>query len=57
MVMMALWPDIQARAQDEIDSITKGKRLPTFEDQENLPYVDAIMKEVFRFNPPTPMGG
>jgi cytochrome P450 len=43
---MALNPAVQAKAQAEIDAVVGSDRLPTFADRENLPYVDALVKEV-----------
>ncbi|KAF7364088.1 Cytochrome P450 [Mycena sanguinolenta] len=37
-------PEAQRKAQAEIDSVTGGRRLPDFGDQEFLPYVSAIVK-------------
>lgn len=45
---MVLNPDVQARAQAEIDAVCGHDRLPGFEDRELLPYVEAIIKEVLR---------
>ncbi|KAJ7664491.1 cytochrome P450 [Mycena polygramma] len=42
-------PEAQRRAQAEIDSVTKGKQLPDFEDQSALPYVSALVKETLRW--------
>ena len=54
---MTLHPEIQAKAQAEVDSILgHDKRLPTFEDKPKLPYVNAIVKEVLRWNPHVPLG-
>lgn len=47
--MMAKYPDVVKRAHLEIDSITQKTRLPTLDDRTDLPIVDCIMKEVFRF--------
>ena len=54
--MMTLYPDIQRKAQEEIDMVVGKDRLPTFADRENLPYVDAVINEVLRFNPVAPLG-
>lgn len=56
---MSLHPEVQRRAQDEVDAVTGGTRLPTLEDraQGRLPYVEAIVQETFRWNPATPIGG
>ena len=41
-------PDIQRRAQAELDRVIKPGHLPTMEDEESLPYMNAILKEVLR---------
>ncbi|KAI0291060.1 cytochrome P450 [Multifurca ochricompacta] len=53
---VVLRPDLQKRAQDEIDAVTGRERLPTFEDRTKLPFVDAVCKEVLRWQPVTPLG-
>jgi cytochrome P450 len=53
---MTLYPEVQLKAQEEIDRIVGIKRLPNIEDRANLPYVDAIVKEVLRWHPVAPMG-
>ena len=51
---MAINPGIQDKAQGEIDGVV-GNRLPNFSDRPNMPYVEAIYREVLRSNPPVPM--
>ena len=53
---MTLFPEVQRKAQDEIDRVVGNDRLPGFEDRDQLPYVDAIVKEVLRWHPIGPMG-
>jgi cytochrome P450 len=53
---MSLHPEIQRKAQAEIDAVIGNDRLPKFSDQENLLYVQSLVKEVFRWNPVTPLG-
>lgn len=53
---MTLFPEVQRKAQAEIDAVIGSDRLPTFEDRPNLPYVDALVKEVLRWHPVAPMG-
>ncbi|KAI0082000.1 cytochrome P450 [Panus rudis PR-1116 ss-1] len=50
------YPEVQARAQAEIDAVIGTNRMPTFEDIEALPYVRAIISEVHRFRPISPIG-
>ncbi|KAH9478395.1 Cytochrome P450 monooxygenase 98 [Psilocybe cubensis] len=52
---MVLNPDVQRKAQEEIDRVVGSKRLPTFEDRKSLPYLEAIYREVLRFKPPIPI--
>jgi cytochrome P450 len=42
------YPEIQAKAQAEIDSVIGSDRLPVIQDREEMPYVQAIIKEVLR---------
>lgn len=54
-LVMLKHPEIQNKAQAEIDQVLKGS-LPTFENQESLPYVTAIVKEVLRWKAVAPLG-
>ncbi|KAF8161644.1 cytochrome P450 [Crassisporium funariophilum] len=53
---MAASPQIQKRAQAELDHVIGTNRLPVFEDRPSLPYIEAIYREVLRFAPPVPLG-
>lgn len=48
---MTLFPEFQKKAQEEIDAVIGGERLPVAEDAPYLPYVEAIIKEVHRIHP------
>ncbi|KAF5541725.1 oxidoreductase [Fusarium mexicanum] len=52
---MTLFPAAQKKAQDEIDEVIGTARLPTLSDRQNLPYVNALVKEVLRWHPVGPM--
>ena len=52
---MILNPQVQAKAQAEIDAVVGSGRLPGISDRPNLPYVRAIMAEVFRWSPAIPL--
>ncbi|KAJ8072721.1 hypothetical protein PM082_016280 [Marasmius tenuissimus] len=56
ILMMVVHPDAQARAHAEIDTVTRGTRLPDFSDQPELPFVQAILTETLRCYPPAPLG-
>ena len=45
---MTLYPEVVARAQEEIDRVVGRDRLPTVEDRKTMPYLDALMKETLR---------
>ncbi|KAJ7463862.1 cytochrome P450 [Mycena galericulata] len=51
LLAMLANPDAQRVAQAEVDSITGGNHLPDFEDSddESMPYVAALVKEVMRW--------
>lgn len=53
---MTLHPEAQAKAQAELDAVVGTDRLPSFADRVRLPYVDALVKEVFRWQPVGPLG-
>jgi len=53
---MILHPEAQEKAQREVDSVTFRNRLPDFSDRPSLPYIDAVLKEVLRWNPVAPLG-
>ncbi|KAL7093939.1 hypothetical protein ACP275_11G070700 [Erythranthe tilingii] len=56
MARMVLHQDIQAKAQNEIDAhIGHQKRHVQDSDIANLPYLQAIVKEVLRLHPPGPL--
>ena len=56
LLAVVLRPDLQARAQAELDAATGRERLPTFEDRPMLPFVDALCKETQRWRLVTPLG-
>ncbi|KAL8367234.1 hypothetical protein RB599_010288 [Gaeumannomyces hyphopodioides] len=53
---MLKFPDVQRKAQAEIDRVVGRGRLPTSADRNALPYVDAIAKETLRWWNVIPMG-
>jgi cytochrome P450 len=56
ILAMVMFPEVQRRAQEEIDRVVGSDRLPGFEDRKKLPYIDGIVKEAWRWNPVGPMG-
>ena len=53
---MAQNPEIQLRAQMEIDEVIGRDRLPNTEDLKDLPFVQAVISEVLRWHPVAPIG-
>src|SRR6266403_4336806 len=53
---LVLFPQVQRRAQAELDAVIGRDRLPTFDDRPRLPYVEALCKELMRWNMVTPIG-
>ena len=49
-------PEVQTKAQTEIDSFVGPDRLPTMNDIKDLPYVRAIVKELNRWFTILPLG-
>ncbi|TFK48739.1 cytochrome P450 [Heliocybe sulcata] len=52
---MMLYPHVQKKAQAEIDTVIGNDRTPSLGDKDRLPYVDALVKEVFRWHPVVPL--
>lgn len=48
-------PDVLAKAQKEIDTVVGLERLPTFSDRPNLPYLEAVLNETWRWGAPVPL--
>lgn len=53
---MTLFPDVQRKAQEEIDLVLGPGQLPRVRDRPRLPYIDAVVKEILRWHPVAPMG-
>ncbi|KZS91081.1 cytochrome P450 [Sistotremastrum niveocremeum HHB9708] len=55
-LLMILHPEVQRRAQSELDKVLCGERLPSLRDRQDgvLPYVDVLVKELIRFSPVVP---
>ena len=56
ILAMVLVSDVQRKAQAELDRVVGFERLPEYEDRKNLPYIDALCKEVLRWHPIIPLG-
>ncbi|KIK24046.1 hypothetical protein PISMIDRAFT_678527 [Pisolithus microcarpus 441] len=56
VLAMILNPEIQDKVHAELDAIVGKGVLPTFEDRERLPYLQAVLYEVMRWHPALPLG-
>ncbi|KAF8168806.1 cytochrome P450 [Mycena galopus ATCC 62051] len=60
VLAMALYPQVQKTAQIALDrglnSTSNSNRLPDFTDYGSIPYLEALINEVLRWNPVAPMG-
>ncbi len=53
---MAMFPEVQTKAQAELDAVVGPDRFPELGDRESLPYVNALCKEALRWQNVVPLG-
>lgn len=53
---LAAYPHVQQRAHEELSKVVGDSRSPTFEDEPDLPYIRAMVKEILRIRPVTNIG-
>ncbi|KAM3514478.1 hypothetical protein MY11210_001922 [Beauveria gryllotalpidicola] len=56
VLAMVMYPDVQRKAQQEIDSVVGPDRLPSPQDRASLPYTSNLVTELLRWWPVVPMG-
>jgi cytochrome P450 len=56
VLLMAKHPEVQKKAQDELDSVVGIGQLPSFEDKPKLIYIEAILRETMRWLRMVPLG-
>ncbi|KAF9644779.1 cytochrome P450 [Thelephora ganbajun] len=49
------WPEAQKRAQEEVEMVIGPDRIPAVQDIDDLPYVQALIKETHRWRPTVPL--
>ncbi|KZT64716.1 cytochrome P450 [Daedalea quercina L-15889] len=54
-LILALYPEVQRKAQAELDALLGSTRLPKCSDRDKLPYVSGLVKEVHRWIPVFPL--
>ncbi|XP_053238632.1 cytochrome P450 2J4-like [Podarcis raffonei] len=55
LLYMAIFPEIQARVQAEIDSVIGQSRQPAIGDKDSMPYTNAVVHEVQRMSSIVPL--
>ena len=53
---LVLYPEVQRRARAEIDAVIGRDRLPVPDDKQLLPYVEAVAREILRWQQVVPLG-
>ncbi|KAI0772408.1 O-methylsterigmatocystin oxidoreductase [Trametes elegans] len=53
---MIMFPQVQKRAQEELDTVVGLDRLPEHADRPSLPYVSAVVQETLRWHTVEPLG-
>ncbi|KAK7461912.1 hypothetical protein VKT23_008343 [Stygiomarasmius scandens] len=56
ILCLMAYPEVQKKAQAEIDRLVGQGRAPRLEDFDQLPYCQALINETHRFRPVAPMG-
>ncbi|KAF2727830.1 cytochrome P450 oxidoreductase-like protein [Polyplosphaeria fusca] len=56
ILYLAKHPWVQKKAQSELDRVCGVKRLPKWDDFDQLPYINCIIKEGMRISPVVPTG-
>ncbi|TFK36163.1 cytochrome P450 [Crucibulum laeve] len=56
VLAMVLYPEYQIKAQREIDHVVGKDRLPIFEERPNLPFLECILQETYRWHNALPEG-
>ena len=55
LLAMSLHPEVLKKAHAELDVVVGPDRLPDFSDRDSLVYVNAIVKETFRWHSVVPL--
>lgn len=56
VLAMILFPEVQQKVHVELDTVLGKGNLPTFADRPRLPYLQAVLFEVLRWQPVFPLG-
>uniref|UniRef100_A0A674J874 Cytochrome P450 family 2 subfamily J member 2 n=2 Tax=Terrapene triunguis TaxID=2587831 RepID=A0A674J874_9SAUR len=56
LISLVLHPDVQEKVQKELDAVLGPSQLICYEDRKNLPYTNAVIHEIQRYNCIAPVG-
>lgn len=56
ILAMVLHPEVFCKAREEMDRVVGTERLPTMSDRNDLPYLECVLSETFRWYPVAPIG-
>ncbi|TDL15489.1 cytochrome P450 [Rickenella mellea] len=56
VLAMVTYPEVQKKAQEELDAVVGRSRMPTFADRDHLPYIVATVRESLRWKTAAPVG-
>jgi cytochrome P450 len=51
VLVLAAFPEVQKKAQKEMDRVVGSERIPTPDDWKELPYIQALIKEAWMSAP------
>jgi cytochrome P450 len=54
-MLLFLFPEAQRKGQEEIDRVVGRDRLPILADRDQLPYLNAMVKEAMRWHTAGPI--
>ncbi|EJD06678.1 cytochrome P450 [Fomitiporia mediterranea MF3/22] len=55
-LLMTIHTHVAKKAQEEIDGVVGRDRFPCIEDRGSLPYLDCVLKELYRIHTVAPLG-
>lgn len=56
ILYLSAYPEVRAKAYEELSRVVGTSRSPAFDDEKDLPYIRAIVKETMRVRPVTNIG-
>ncbi|KAF5387587.1 hypothetical protein D9757_006613 [Collybiopsis confluens] len=56
LLVLVLYPEVQKKAHEEIDTMIGSERLPGLNDRDQLPYIHNMVSEMLRWTRSVPLG-